>query len=100
MTVFMGAGRMLRGKSLQMACVREYGRRVSVLDVRVFCACARGERLLGVINIISKIFNDRQTKQLITLAALSHPSSRSTLPAAALTPSTSACASLMSAPTS
>ncbi len=28
-------------------CVRVYGRRVSVVDVRVFCACARGERLLG-----------------------------------------------------
>ena len=33
-------------------CVLVYGRRVSVVDVRVLCACARGERLLGVINII------------------------------------------------
>ncbi len=33
-------------------CVRAYGRLVSVMDVRVFCACARGERLFGVINII------------------------------------------------
>jgi hypothetical protein len=33
-------------------CVRAYGRRVSVVDVRVFCACARGKRLLVVINII------------------------------------------------
>jgi hypothetical protein len=32
--------------------VRAYGRRVSVVDVRVFRACARGECLLGVINII------------------------------------------------
>ncbi len=31
--------------------MRVYGRRVSVVDVRVFCACARGERLLGGINI-------------------------------------------------
>jgi hypothetical protein len=29
-------------------CVRAYGHRVSVVDVRVFCACARGERLLGL----------------------------------------------------
>jgi hypothetical protein len=35
-------------------CVRAYRRRVSVMDVRVFCACARGERLSGVINIIIK----------------------------------------------
>jgi hypothetical protein len=33
-------------------CVRASGRWVSVVDVRVFCACASGERLLGVINII------------------------------------------------
>ena len=33
-------------------CVRAYGRQVSVVDVRVFRACARGERLLGVTNII------------------------------------------------
>ena len=33
-------------------CVRAYRRRVSVVDVRVSRACARGERLLGVINII------------------------------------------------
>jgi hypothetical protein len=32
-------------------CMRAYGRRVSVVDVRMFRACARGERLLGVINI-------------------------------------------------
>jgi hypothetical protein len=32
--------------------VRAYGRRVSVVEVRMFCACARGERLLGLINII------------------------------------------------
>jgi hypothetical protein len=32
-------------------CVRAYRRRVSVVDVRVFRACARGERFLGVINI-------------------------------------------------
>jgi hypothetical protein len=32
--------------------VRASVRRVSVVDVRVFRACARGERLLGVINII------------------------------------------------
>ena len=31
---------------------RAYGRLVSVVDLRVFCACARGERFLGVINII------------------------------------------------
>ncbi len=36
-------------------CVRAYGCRVSVVDVRVFRACARGERLLGVINIIIKL---------------------------------------------
>ncbi len=34
-------------------CVRVYGRRVSMVDVRVFCACARGERLLWVLNIIN-----------------------------------------------
>jgi hypothetical protein len=33
-------------------CVRAYGRRVSVVEVRLFCACTRGERLLGVTNII------------------------------------------------
>ena len=33
-------------------CVHVYGRRVSVVDVRVLCACARGERLMGVMNII------------------------------------------------
>ncbi len=32
-------------------CVHAYGRRVSVVDVRVFRAYARGERLLWVINI-------------------------------------------------
>ncbi len=35
-------------------CVRAYGCRVSVVDVRVSRACARGERLLGGINIIVK----------------------------------------------
>jgi hypothetical protein len=35
-------------------CVRAYVRRVSVVDVRVFCAWTRGERLLGVINIIRR----------------------------------------------
>ena len=35
-----------------VACVRMGAGWVSVVDVRVFCACARGERLLGVINII------------------------------------------------
>ena len=37
-------------------CVRACGRRVSVVDVRVVCACAREERLfvwLGVLNIIN-----------------------------------------------
>jgi hypothetical protein len=33
-------------------CVRAYELPVFVVDVRVFRACARGERLLGVINII------------------------------------------------
>ena len=33
-------------------CARAYGRRVYVVDVRVFRACARGEHILGVINII------------------------------------------------
>ena len=33
-------------------CVRACRRRVSVVEVRVFRACARGERLLGVINSI------------------------------------------------
>ncbi len=33
-------------------CMRAYGHRVSVVDVCVFCVCARGESLLGVINII------------------------------------------------
>ena len=32
-------------------CVRANGRRVSVVDVRVFCACALGERLLGVMTV-------------------------------------------------
>ena len=32
--------------------VRAYGRRLSLVDVRMFCACARGGRLLRVINII------------------------------------------------
>jgi hypothetical protein len=33
-------------------CVRAYGRRVSVVNASVFCAYARGEQILGVINII------------------------------------------------
>ncbi len=33
-------------------CVRAYGRRMSVVDVRVFRAYALNEGLLGVINII------------------------------------------------
>ena len=40
-------------------CVRAYGRRVSVVDVRVFRACARGERLLGVLNIIQRVLRVR-----------------------------------------
>ena len=31
--------------------VRAYGHQVSMVDVRVLRACARGKRLLGVINI-------------------------------------------------
>ncbi len=37
-------------------CVRAYGRRMSVVEVRVFRAYARGERLFRVINIIWVIF--------------------------------------------
>ncbi len=33
-------------------CALAYGRRVSVVDVPVYRACARGESLLGVIIII------------------------------------------------
>ena len=37
-------------------CVRACGRRVSVADVRVFCACVRGEHPLEVIQIIFCLF--------------------------------------------
>ena len=40
------------GAPVAQMCVRVYGRRMSVVDVPVFRAYARGERLLGVINII------------------------------------------------
>jgi hypothetical protein len=41
-------------------CVHAFRRRVSVVDVRVFFACARGERLLGVISIIIASAGGRQ----------------------------------------
>jgi hypothetical protein len=36
--------------------VRAFGRRVSVVDIRVSSACARGESLLGVISIIIYLY--------------------------------------------
>ncbi len=43
----------IRGAPGAQMCVRAYGRRVSVVNVRVFRVFVRGERLLGVINIIN-----------------------------------------------
>ena len=43
------------GAPVAQMCVRVYGRRMSVVDVPLFRAYARGERLLRVINIITDL---------------------------------------------
>ena len=51
------------GVPVAQMCVHAYGRHVSVVDVGVFCACARGERLLGVINIIMEYPPDAHARR-------------------------------------
>ncbi len=61
-------------------CVRAYGRRVSVVDVSVFRACARGERLLGVINIIPVVFAGMAVEFLDPLGRGGKPSNTAISP--------------------